>query len=322
MKANNNITDVPGIKVGNVEDANAYTGCTVLLMEEGAVCGVDVRGSAPGTREIDLLNPINLVEKVHGLCLAGGSAYGLDAASGVMQFLEEQGHGLNVGVGVVPIVPGAVLFDLPVGDPSVRPDKKMGYEASKRASRGEFATGNIGAGCGATVGKAAGFNRAMKGGLGTASRVYPNGLIVGAIVAVNAVGEVRDPVTGRILAGPRDSMGRIRNSLDFMLENSLDPLTAGTNTTIGAVASNANFNKVQAAKIASMAHDGLARTLYPIHTMYDGDTIFSIATGGVDVKVDIVGAIAAEVMAEAVLNAIYSAESIEGFPAYRDFHKD
>ncbi|SEN19585.1 P1 family peptidase [Lihuaxuella thermophila] len=321
MNRFNNITDVPGIKVGNAEDRHAFTGCTVVLAEEGAVCGADVRGSAPGTRETDLLNPLNLVDRVHAICLSGGSAYGLDAASGVMQYLEERGHGLHVGVGVVPIVPAAVLFDLSVGNPKVRPDKQMGYQAASRAERGRFPFGNVGAGCGATIGKAAGYQRAMKGGLGSASRHYSNGLIVGAIVAVNAMGEIRDPSTGQILAGARDDDGKIRSSLDWMAEQPLNPLSGGTNTTIGAVASNANLTKAQACKVASMAHDGLARTIYPVHTMYDGDTLFALATGGVNASVDLVGAASAEVMAEAVLAAVRSAEGIDGFPSYRDlFH--
>lgn len=313
----NNITDVPGIKVGNVENLHGYTGCTVILTEEGAVCGVDVRGSAPGTRETDLLDPINLVDKVHAISLAGGSAYGLDAASGVMQYLEERGHGLGVGVGIVPIVPSAVLFDLTFGDPKVRPDRKMGYHAAMRAMKGSFPLGNVGAGCGATVGKTAGYERSMKGGLGSASRIYPNGLVVGAIVAVNALGEIRDPMTGQTLAGPRDANNQIINSLDFLTEHTMKK---GTNTTIGIVASNAYLTKVQVSKVASMAHDGLARTIYPIHTMFDGDTIFSLATGGVEAPVDLVGAISAEVMADAVLAAIRSAKGVGEIPAYQDLH--
>lgn len=313
----NNITDVPGIKVGNVEDLQACTGCTVLLMEEGAVCGVDVRGSAPGTRETDLLNPIHLVDRVHAICLSGGSAYGLDAASGVVQYLEERGCGFQTGAGVVPIVPAAVLFDLDIGDAKVRPDKKMGYLAASKAARGPFPTGNAGAGCGATVGKVAGPHRAMKGGLGTASRVWGNGLIVGAIVAVNALGEIRDPSSGQILAGARNDEGKIRSYLHWMGERPLS-FSGGMNTTIGVVAANARLTKGQATKVACMAHDGLARTIYPAHTMVDGDTLFAVATGEVEASVDLVGAIAAEVLAEAVLAAIRSAEGLGGFPAYRD----
>lgn len=312
---NNNITDVPGIKVGNVEDLKGYTGCTVVLTEKGSVCGVDVRGSAPGTRETDLLNPINLVDQVHGICLAGGSAYGLDAATGVMEYLEEKGYGLGVGVGVVPIVPAAVLFDLTFGDSKARPDRRMGYEAAARAKAGPFTLGNVGAGCGATVGKAAGYDRSMKGGLGSASRVLQNGLVVGAIVAVNALGEIRDPSTGQTLAGPRDENNRFINTLELMSGPAVSP---GTNTTIGIVASNAVLTKTQVNKVAQMAHDGLARTIYPVHTMFDGDTIFSLATGEVEAPVDLVGALAAEVLADAVLSAIRSAKGVGKIPAYED----
>lgn len=317
MRRFNNITDVPGIRVGNVEDLRALTGCTVLWVEEGAVCGVDVRGSAPGTRETDLLNPIHLVERVHAICLSGGSAYGLDAAGGVMQYLEEQGCGFQTGAGVVPIVPAAVLFDLDVGDGQVRPDREMGYRANSIAARGSFPLGNVGAGCGATVGKMAGPRRAMKGGLGSASRRWENGLIVGAIVAVNALGEVRDPSTGQILAGTRDEDGKIRSYLHWLGKQPLS-FSGGTNTTIGVVAANARLTKAQASKVATMAHDGLARTIYPAHTMLDGDTLFALAMGEVEASVDLVGAIAADVLAEAVLRAIRSAEGIEGVPAYRD----
>ncbi|WP_396136045.1 P1 family peptidase [Bacillus sp. NEB1478] len=315
-----NITDVPGIKIGNEEDKIGYTGCTVLLLEKGAVCSVEVRGSAPGTRETDLLNPMNLVDRVHGICLAGGSAYGLDAASGVMQYLEKQGIGLDVGVGVVPIVPSAVLFDLPVGDPAARPDQKMGYQAALKAKRGRFPFGNSGAGCGATVGKVAGHHRAMKGGLGSASKVFPNGLIVGALVAVNAVGEIRNE-TGEVIAGARNDQGRIRSSIEWMLEQPAIPLTAGTNTTIGIVACNAKLTKSQVSKVASMAHNGLARTIYPVHTLYDGDTIFSLATGDIDASVDLIGTIAADVLAEAVILAVKNAEGIEGFPSSKDVYE-
>ncbi|UZJ80966.1 P1 family peptidase [Fictibacillus sp. KU28468] len=321
MECFQNITDVPGIKIGNEEDRIGYTGCTVLIIEKGAVCGVDVRGAAPGTRETDLLHPLNLVEQVHGICLAGGSAYGLDAASGVMKFLEDKRIGLDVGVGVVPIVPSAVLFDLPVGDPSARPDREMGYQASSNAERGHFPLGNSGAGYGATVGKVAGHHRAMKGGLGSASLILPSGLIVGAIVAVNAIGEIRNPETGEVIAGARDDQGNIRSSLEWMIEQPEIPLTAGTNTTIGVVACNAMLTKSQASKVASMAHDGLARTIYPVHTMYDGDTIFSLATGDISASVDLIGTIAADVLAQAVIQAIMKAEGIKNFPSSKDVKK-
>ncbi|GAX90179.1 P1 family peptidase [Effusibacillus lacus] len=312
------IVDVPGIKVGHAQNEAALTGCTVVLAEAGAVCGVDVRGSAPGTRETDLLHPMNLVDRVHAICLSGGSAYGLDAASGVMQYLEENGCGLDVGFGLVPIVPAAVLFDLSVGDPAVRPDKNMGYQAAAAASKEAVREGNAGAGCGATVGKLGGFANAMKSGLGSASRSLGDGLRVGAVVAVNAVGEVRDPATGKVLAGPRDGKGRIGNSLELMQQRAFFPIPPGTNTTIGVIATNADLTKAQANKIAQMAQDGLARTIYPVHTMYDGDTLFAVATGGVKENVDLIGAIAAEVVAEAVLRAVRMAQGAGGLPASRD----
>ena len=318
VMASGTIVDVPGVKVGQVQDDKALTGCTVIVLEKGSACGVDVRGSAPGTRETDLLNPINQVQEVNAVVLTGGSAYGLDAASGVMRYMEEQGLGYNVGVGVVPIIPAAVIFDLSLGSAKVRPDQKMGYEAAKIASKGPVQQGNFGAGTGATVGKMAGMKRAMKGGLGSASRRLPNGLVVGAIVAVNAVGEVRLPTTGEILAGARGEDGKIRDSLSWMIDASTPPVPAGTNTTIAVVASNANLNKVQANKVAQMAHNGLARTIHPVHTMSDGDTIFAIATGGVDASVNLVGTLCVEVLAEAVVNAILAAKSAGGVPAYQD----
>lgn len=316
--AEGTIVDVPGVKVGQMQDLVAMTGCTVVVLETGSACGVDVRGSAPGTRETDLLNPINMVEKVNAIVLTGGSAYGLDSASGVMRYLEEQGIGHNVGVGVVPIVPAAVIFDLSFGSAKVRPDQQMGYEAAKMASKDPVKQGNAGAGTGATVGKLAGGKRAMKGGLGSASIQLPNGLVVGAVVAVNAVGQVQDPVTGEILAGARDDSGNIRDALSWMIEQAAPPIPAGTNTTIAVVASNANLTKTQANKVAQMAHNGLAKTIFPVHTMNDGDTVFAVATGGVDASVNLVGTLSAEVLAAAVVNAIKAAEGAQGLPAYRD----
>lgn len=313
----NQITDVPGVRVGHKEDTRALTGCTAVLFEGGAVGGVDVRGSAPGTRETDLLNPINLVEKVHAILLSGGSAFGLDAASGVMQYLEEQEIGLDVGVAKVPIVPAAVLFDLAAGDSKVRPNQQMGYEASSSAAAGKFKTGNAGAGCGATVGKLAGPDLCMKGGLGSASIRLENGVVIGAIVAVNAVGDIRE--NGKIIAGPFDREKRkMQDSMDLLEKNYQKVLPAGTNTTIGIVALNADLTKSEANKVAQMAQDGYARVIYPAHTMHDGDTIFAAATGGIRIPVDVAGAFAAKVMELAVLDAIYSAESISGIPAFRD----
>ncbi|GEN45566.1 P1 family peptidase [Alkalibacillus haloalkaliphilus] len=299
------ITNVPGVKVGHKQNELARTGCTVILTEDGATCGVDVRGSAPGTRETDLLDPVNLVEQVHAISLAGGSAYGLDAASGVMQFLEEKGVGMDVGVAKVPIVPSAILFDLAVGDANVRPDQQMGYEAAKVASHSPVKQGAFGAGCGATVGKVAGFEAASKGGLGSASVELDNGLVVGAIVAVNAVGDVCDSVTGEILAGARNlETGEFLNSAQMMRKQAEVDGIAGTNTTIGAVAVNAKLTKAEAKKIAQMTQNALGRTISPAHTMYDGDTIFALATGKEHASVDLIGQLATEVMEEAIQNAV------------------
>ena len=310
------IVDVPGIRVGHAQNEAALTGCSVVLLEKPSVCGVDVRGSAPGTRETDLLDPLNLVSVVHAICLSGGSAYGLDAASGVM---EEKGIGLDVGYGVVPIVPAAVLFDLAVGDYRVRPDRQMGYQAALAASSETVAQGNVGAGTGASVGKLNGFAHAMKSGLGSASLTLPSGLVIGALVAVNAVGHVVEPKTGVILAGPRDERGEIRDSMDMMLQHAFSPIPPGTNTTIAVVASNAKLTKAQAQKVAQMAHDGLARTIRPIHTMYDGDTIFAVATDEVGAAVDLVGALSADVLAEAVIQAVKAAKEAGGLPAWSSY---
>lgn len=313
----NQITDVPGVKVGNKENHQALTGCTAVIFENGAVAGVDVRGSAPGTRETDLLNPINLVDKVHAITLSGGSAFGLDSASGVMQFLEEKGIGLDVGVARVPIVPAAVLFDLPVGDPKIRPDRRMGYEAAKVAITGKFSTGNYGAGCGATVGKLAGLEFCMKGGLGSASICLENGVVIGAIVAVNPVGDVREPATGEILAGVYKDE-RIIDSLEILAKNYQPAISPGSNTTIGVIAVNADLTKAEATKVAQMAHDGYARTIFPAHTMFDGDTIFAVATGGERVSIDVIGGLAAKVMESAIIDAVKSAESVGGIIAHKD----
>ena len=315
------ITDVQGIKVGHFTDTRRPTGCTVLLFEKGATAGVDVRGSAPGTRETDLLNPINTVQQVQAILLSGGSAYGLDAASGVVRYLEEHGLGFRVGEVVVPIVPAAILYDLGVGDPKIRPTAESGYKACQAASGGKIAEGNVGAGAGATVGKMFGIKAAMKGGIGTASvRVGDTGIVVGAIVAVNAVGDVVNPRTGKIIAGARkpngsgfmDTMARIRGG--YRVE------AGGSNTTIGVVATNVAFDKAQMTKIAQMAHDGLARTVYPVHTPGDGDTIFAAATGAISKRADhgAIGALAADVMAQAVLRAVMNARGLAGLPSYSD----
>ena len=315
------ITDVAGVKVGHFTDSRRPTGCTVIITEEGAVGGVDVRGSAPGTRETDLLNPTNLVDKVHAIVLAGGSAFGLDAATGVVKYLEERKIGFDVGVAHVPIVPAAILFDLAIGDAKIRPNAEAGYKACEAASTAAPAEGNVGAGAGATVGKFFTIKRAMKSGIGTAS-LKVAGMTVGAIVAVNAVGDIIDPVTGRPIAGARTEDGKkLLNTREAILRGDLPAsLKAGTATTIGVIATDAVLTKAQAQKIAQMAHDGLARSIYPIHTMFDGDTIFAIGTGkaGKTANPNLLGILAAEVMAIAVVRAARAAKGIEGLPAAAD----
>ncbi len=320
----NSITDVEGIKVGHYTDQEGITGCTVVLCEGGAVGGVDVRGSAPGTRETDLMRPVNLVQEVHAILLTGGSAYGLDAASGVMRWLEERGIGFDVGVGVVPIVPAAVLFDLAIGDPKARPDAKAGYQACQSATDGPVAEGSIGAGTGATVGKLLGPKFATKSGLGTASVKIGKGLVVGAIVAVNGFGDVVDPDTGAILAGTRKPVvGGFVNTMKRMQGDLGQTILGFANTTLAVVATNGYLTKEAANKVAQMAHDGLARSIRPVHTMFDGDTIFALATGkppkkGSGADPSVVGATAAEVLAQAVVQAVQQADSLGGLPAARD----
>ncbi|MBU0490582.1 MAG: P1 family peptidase [Chloroflexi bacterium] len=327
MKSHNAITDVPGIRVGHAQNTEALTGCTVILCEAGAVGGVDQRGGGPATRETDLLRPMHLVEKVHAVVLAGGSAFGLDAAAGVVRYLEERGVGFDVRVARVPIVPAAALFDLDLGRADVRPDAAMGYQAAQNASTDPPAEGNVGAGTGATVGKIMGIGQAMKSGIGTASIDIGGGVVVGAIVAVNALGDVVDPATGAIIAGARTAQaGPIRvGAADYFADTlavmkSLVGRTAlgfasRGNTVIGLVATNARLNKEQTNKVAQMAHDGLARTVRPAHTMFDGDTILSLATGKKKADVNIVGAFAAEAFAQAVVRAVRAARPAGGLPA-------
>jgi L-aminopeptidase/D-esterase-like protein len=298
------------------------TGCTAILAEGGAVGGVDVRGGAPGTRETDLLDPVNTVQKVHAVVLSGGSAFGLDAASGVVRYLEERGTGFKVGSITVPIVVGAILFDLQVGDdPQIRPGPDCGYRAATRAANNAVEEGNVGAGAGATVGKLAGFERAMKAGLGTASISLPDGLIVAALVAVNAVGDIVDPGTGRVIAGVRTADGAALADARLLMRSAgSDTASSGQNTTIGVVTTNARLTKAQATKIAQMAHDGLARAIVPSHTPLDGDTIFSLATATHEGQpnVALIGALAAEAVSEAILRAAKAASGLPGLPAARD----
>lgn len=327
MKRNNSITDIPGIEVGQAQDDDALTGCTVILCRKGAVGGVDVRGSAPGTRETDLLDPVNLVDKVHAVLLAGGSAFGLDAASGVMKYLAEQKIGYGVGSQRVPIVPAAILFDLGLGKSGRHPDPEMGYAAAASASSRSVSEGNFGAGTGASVGKIFGMAGAMKSGLGTASLEIGGGVIVGAIVAVNAFGDVLDPASGQILAGARPARvgpvnlggtGQFANTFEVMRSlagRTIFSLASGSNTVIGVVATNAKFDKAQTTKIAQMAQDGSARTIRPAHTMLDGDTVFALATGPRKADVSIVGAYAAEALAIAIVRAVRAAKSAGGLPS-------
>lgn len=322
----NSIIDVPGIEVGQEQDLDALTGVTVILCRKGAVGGVDQRGGAPGTRETDLLNPINLVEKVHAIVLAGGSAFGLDSASGVMKYLEEQKIGFDVGVARVPIVPAAILFDLGIGRADVRPTLEMGYRAAAAANTDSVAEGNVGAGTGASVGKIFGNAGAMKSGIGSASIDIGGGIIVGAIVAVNAYGDVVDPKTGDIIAGARStklgpltlgSPGYFADTLATMKTfagRMIEGFAMRSNTVIGVVATNAKLTKPEANKMAQMAQDGLARAIRPAHTMLDGDTIFALATGQKNADVSLVGAFAAEAFAEACVRAVKAAKSAGGLP--------
>jgi L-aminopeptidase/D-esterase-like protein len=325
MKLNYTITDVPGIEVGQAQDEEALTGCTVVLCRKGAVAGVDVRGGAPGTRETDLLDPVNLVEKVHAIVLAGGSAFGLDAASGVMRYLYENDIGFDTGAGKVPIVPAAILFDLNLGRGDIRPDAEMGYRAASSASSDAPTEGNTGAGAGASVGKIFGPKSAMKAGIGTAS-MNVGGLIVGAIVAVNAFGDVIDPQNGQIVAGARSTNlgplklgqeGYFGDTLEIMktfIGRTVPGFATKANTVIGVVATNAKFTKSEATKVAQMAQDGLARTIRPAHTMLDGDTFFTIATGEKKADASTVGAFAAEVVAQAIVRAVQKAAPAGGMP--------
>ena len=326
MQRTNAITDVRGIEVGHAQDEEALTGCTVIICRKGAIAGVDVRGGAPGTRETDLLDPVNLVEKVHAVVLAGGSAYGLDAASGVMRYLEEKEIGFNTGVAKVPIVPSAILYDLNLGRADVRPDSAMGYRAAASASSDPPAEGNAGAGMGASVGKMFGSHLAMKSGIGTASMDIGGGVIVGALVGVNAWGDVTDPQTNKIIAGLRSgkvgglSVGKkdyfadTLSTLKTRTGRGVLGLASRANTVIGVVGTNAKLTKAQATKVAQMAQDGVARTIRPAHTMLDGDVIFALSSGTKKADVSIVGAFAAEAMAEAILRAVKMSASAGGIP--------
>ena len=325
------ITDIPGYKIGQVEDEQAATGATVIICADGMAAGVDVRGGGPASRDSRTLDPLAAAEEIHALLLAGGSAYGLDAAGGVMRYLEEHEIGLEVGPVRVPLVCQSDIFDLLVGSSSVRPDANMGYAACEAAEEGNYQDGNFGAGCGATVGKVLGGDYCTKTGIGSYA-VKIGELEIGAIVAVNSLGDIRDPETGKIVAGllTEDRKG-FRSSTDALYAlyeqqatasaASADPENASpasgnvvTNTTIGAILTNAKLNKAQLCKVAGMTHDGYARTISPVHTTMDGDTVYTLSTCTVPAQLDLVGTLAAEVMAKAVLCAVHSAQDAHGIP--------
>lgn len=318
----NGLTDVAGLKVGHWTDVEGGTGCTVVLCGTGATAGVDVRGGAPGSRELAMLDPICTVQQVHAILIGGGSAFGLAAADGVMHWLEERDIGFDVGVAKVPIVPAAILFDLPSGNVNARPDAQAGYAACEDAHDGPILQGNVGAGTGATVGKALGFGQATKGGLGTASINVAGGIVVAALTAVNAFGHVYDPQTQQIIAGPRKPMtGGFVDSVKFAqsrIGQTATRFASGSNTTLAVIATNVKLDKVQVTKVAQMAHDGLARCIRPIHTGFDGDTIFALSQGDKRADLSLVGALAADVLVEAVLSAARAAESAYGVPAAKD----
>jgi len=324
-RAKTGLTAVEGIKVGHHTLGERPTGCTAILVDGDAVGGVSQRGGAPGTRETDLLDPLNMVDKVNAVVLAGGSAFGLEAATGTVRWLEEHNIGWPAGPSKVPIVPAAILFDLGVGgNPKVRPTADCGYKAAEAATTGAVQEGSVGAGAGATVGKFGGMGRSMKSGLGTASITLPSGLVVAAIVAVNAVGDIIDPATGKVVAGVRNSDNTFADARTILRSGAVaERPRAGENTTIGLVATNAKLTKSQVTRMALMADDGYARAISPAHTNGDGDTLFSLATGRWSGNADItvIGALAAEAMADAIVRAATQATGVAGIPAARDLKR-
>jgi len=319
----NAITDVEGIKVGHASDFEGFTGCTVILCEDGATGGIDIRGSAAGTRQTDSLRLQHFVEEVHGVLLSGGSAFGLNAAGGVMEYLEEMGKGFPTSVTKVPIVPTAIIYDLSFGSHKVRPDKEMGYKACKDARSGKVKEGSVGVGTGATVGKVYGVELAMKGGFGTASRSLPSGLIVAAAVAVNAFGDVVNNENGEIIAGARDSEDghNLVNSFEQIKKGVTSKEDFFHNTTLGVVATNALLTKRDAIKISQMAHTGFAKTIFPVHLTSDGDLVISLSTRKLEAEINVVGIMAEEAITEAVKRAIMAADGFGVIPAYKDIAK-
>ncbi len=318
----NAVTDIEGVRVGHASDYEGYTGCTAVLFDRPATCGIDVRGSAAGTRQVDALGVAHVVEEVHAILLSGGSAFGLDAAAGVMRYLEERGVGFDVGVAKVPIVPTAVIFDLGFGNPAARPTPEMGYEACVRAER-SVEEGSVGAGTGATVGKLYSRERSMKGGIGTASLSMPDGVVVGALVVVNAFGDILDNMTGKIIAG-----ARVRED-DLSFAGTLDSLRRGDargqfaidNTTLGVVATNVRFSKREITKVAQMAQGGLIKTISPVHTTFDGDLVFAVSLGEAQSDVNRIGVLGEFVVSEAIKRAVRKADGFGKLPAFRDISK-
>lgn len=320
-RPNQTLTAVPGISVGHHTLTERPTGCTVVLTPPNTTAAVDVRGAAPATRETDLLNPVNAVQVAHAIVLSGGSAFGLDTASGVMRYLEEHGVGFAFGNARVPIVPTAALFDLTVGDGRIRPTADCGYRAATAASTAPVTDGSVGAGAGATVGKSGGRGRSVKAGIGSAAVQLPNGVIVAALVAVNAYGDIINPATGQVVAGVRNANGRgFADARALLRSGAVSFDTGASNTTLGIIATNATLTKTEATRVAQMTHDGYARAIAPVHTPVDGDTVFVLATGGRAGRADAgqIGALAADVMATAIVRAAEQATSVPDVPALRD----
>jgi len=318
----NSITDVKGLKVGHASNFKGYTGCTVILCEDGATCGIDIRGSASGTRQVDALGINHIVEHIHAILLSGGSSFGLDAATGVSRFLEEKGIGFDVGPTKIPIVPTAVIFDILFGDPKARPTQELGYEACMNA--GDIVEeGSIGVGTGAAVGKIFELSRAMKGGVGTSSIVMPDGLVVASLVVVNAFGDIIDNVTGKIIAGARvapDSL-EFANTVESIKKGAVKKQFGLVNTTLGVVATNAKFNKKEVTKVAQMSQGGLIKTISPVHTTFDGDLVFALATGVCEADLNLVGVLGEFVIAEAIKRAVKKADGFGIVPAFKDITK-
>jgi len=309
------LTDIPGIRVGHVSDYAAITGCTAILCEQGAVGGVDIRGSASGTQEISTLDPGHVDQQVHGILLAGGSAFGLEAAAGVRRYLEHRGVGVTAGLAKVPIVPAAVIFDLSISKSGVRPNVAMGEAAAAAATTDAVAEGSVGAGTGATIGKIFGMKQAMKAGVGSFTVTLPGGVSVSSLAVVNALGDVRDPATGKIVAGARKAADtrEFANTIEVMKRGSAIHFIR-SNTTLGVVATNAKLTKVEATKLAQFASLGMARTIYPVNTMADGDTVFALSIGDLQADINILGVAAAEALAAAILRAVKLAKTLGGVP--------